>query len=62
MSNIARKNSMTGMIRIFEILAAAICAGGLGILGLFVGLKLSRFRRHRKNDEIQTVFTKNRLD
>jgi hypothetical protein len=53
---------MTGMIRIFEILAAAICAGGLGILGLFVGLKLSRFRRHRKNDEIQTVFTKNRLD
>ena len=53
---------MTDMTRFFEILVTAICGVGLGVLGLFVGTKLSRFRQHRKSEEIQTVFTKDRLD
>ncbi len=42
---------------------AGIAAGGLlGVLGLYLGLKLRRLRPHRKSEEIQTVFTRNNLD
>jgi hypothetical protein len=50
------------MSRFLEILAVALGGGSLGAFGLYVGFKLSRYRPHRKSEEIQTVFSRNKLD
>jgi hypothetical protein len=50
------------MTRILSILAAALAGLALGGFGLYIGYKLARFRPHRKSQEIQTLFTRNKLD
>jgi hypothetical protein len=49
-------------MRILEILAVLLGGGLLGALGLYIGLRLARYRRHRSDEEIQTMLSRNRLD
>jgi hypothetical protein len=53
---------MQEMIRIISIVVAALGGLALGAFGLYLGNKLARFRPHRKSQEIQTLFSRNRLD
>jgi len=50
------------MIRIISIVAAVFGGICLGAFGLYVGHELARFRSHRKSQEIQTLFSRNKLD
>jgi hypothetical protein len=50
------------MTRILSALAVAIGGLMLGGFGLYVGYKLARSRPHRKSQEIQTLFSRNKLD
>ena len=50
------------MTRILGTLAAALGGLALGGFGLYMGYKLSRLRPHRKSQEIQTLFSRNKLD
>ncbi len=50
------------MSQVLGIIAVVLGGGALGVLGLSLGSKLSRLRRHRKSEEFQTLFTRNRLD
>jgi len=43
-------------------MAVVLGGGSLGALGLYLGYKLQRYRPHRKSEEIQTIFTRNKLD
>jgi hypothetical protein len=53
---------MTGMSHVLETIVVLIGGGSLGSFGLYMGYKLSRYRLHRKNEEVQTVFTRTNLD
>jgi hypothetical protein len=50
------------MIRVLSFLAIVLGGGSLGAFGLYLGYKLSRYRPHRESEEIQTLFTLNKLD
>ena len=50
------------MFLVFEIAAAVIGGSSPAALGLYMGYKLSRYRRHRKSEELQTLFTRSNLD
>jgi hypothetical protein len=44
------------------MLTVGLLGGSLGALGLYMGYKLSRLRRHKGSEEIQTVFRKTNLN
>jgi hypothetical protein len=50
------------MTRILSTIAVVLGGGSLGAFGLYLGYKLHRYRPHRKSEELQTLFTKNKLD
>jgi hypothetical protein len=50
------------MAHILGILAVAIGGCSLGAFGLYLGVKLSRYRPHRQSEEIQTLTSKIKLD
>jgi hypothetical protein len=50
------------LIRVVSIAIAAFGGVALGVFGLYIGYKLARFRPHRKSQEIQTLFSRNKLD
>jgi len=49
-------------MRILEVLAVLLGGGLLGAIGLYVGLRLARYRLHRSGEEIQTLLSRNKLD
>jgi len=50
------------MARLLEFSAVVIAGAGLCVFGLYLGFRLSGLRAHRKSEEVQTLFTRNRLD
>jgi len=50
------------MVRALEFSVVVIAGGSLSVVGLYLGFKLARFRPHRKSEEVQTAFSRNRLD
>lgn len=50
------------MVGFLSALAVVVGGGSLGALGLYLGYRLSRLRPHRKREELQTLFTLNKLD
>jgi len=53
---------MATLVLVGTYLLGLAAAVALGSLGVFLGWKLSRFRHHRKSEELQTLFSNRRLD